>query len=99
MCTTPKVRNLAHIQLDDDKYQAGGYAVLQFGGVLGLGSDYYPVPWMAGVRRRGRGLRYRRDKNSRKCAPLLGWKRPEFTSAYGSEVDSAYGIEYARRDE
>ena len=21
------------------------YAVLQFGGVLGLGSDYYPLPW------------------------------------------------------
>lgn len=29
----------------DKKTGQTDYAVLQFGGFLGLGSDYYPIPW------------------------------------------------------
>lgn len=72
------------------------YAVLQFGGFLGLGSDYYPVPWSA--------LEYDEDqggyvididKEFLENAPRYAANEtPKFTSAYGSEIDEAYGVEY-----
>ena len=72
------------------------YAVLQFGGFLGAGSDYYPVPWAA--------LEYDEDeggyvtdidKESLEEAPrYAAGKTPRFTPGYGRQVDEAYGVEY-----
>ena len=72
------------------------YAVLKFGGFLGVGSDYYPVPWAA--------LEYDEDqggyvidvdKEFLESAPRYAPNEmPRFTPAYGSQVDSAYGVEY-----
>jgi sporulation protein YlmC with PRC-barrel domain len=71
------------------------YAVLQFGGVLGLGSDYYPLPWEV--------LDYDEDqggyvvdlsKEQLNDAPhFAANEEPEFTSAYRGEIYGAYGLE------
>ncbi|MBV9992379.1 MAG: PRC-barrel domain-containing protein [Alphaproteobacteria bacterium] len=72
------------------------YAVLQFGGILGMGSDFYPVPWQA--------LEYDEDegayvidvdKDSLENMPRYSaGSEPKFTKSYGGQIDEAYGIEY-----
>jgi sporulation protein YlmC with PRC-barrel domain len=68
------------------------YAVLEFGGFLGIGSDRYPIPWNV--------LRYDTakdgyvvplDKNNLENAPRYQLDdRPNYDSAYGTRVDSYY---------
>lgn len=70
------------------------YAVMSFGGFLGIGDDYYPLPWKA--------LKYDTnmggyvvdlDKDRLQAAPRYGkaddseWSDP----AYGRRVDEYYG--------
>ncbi len=72
------------------------YAVLQFGGVLGLGSDYYPLPWDV--------LTYDEDKGGyvvalskdvlEKAPHYAANEQPDFTPAYGGEIYDAYGMPY-----
>jgi len=69
------------------------YAVLQFGGLFGIGSDYYPLPWNQ--------LRYSAelggyvvdlDKSVLDKAPRYNEAtEPTFDAEYGREVDSYYG--------
>lgn len=72
------------------------YAVLQFGGFLGIGSDYYPVPWAAlEYDEEQNGYVIDVDKQFLENAPRYsGNETPRFTPAYGSEIDAAYGVEY-----
>jgi sporulation protein YlmC with PRC-barrel domain len=68
------------------------YAVLEFGGFLGIGSDRYPIPWNV--------LRYDTakdgyvvplDKNNLENAPRYQFDdTPTYDSAYGTRVDSYY---------
>jgi sporulation protein YlmC with PRC-barrel domain len=68
------------------------YAVLEFGGFLGIGSDRYPIPWNV--------LRYDTakdgyvvplDKNNLENAPRYQLDdMPNYDSAYGTRVDSYY---------
>ncbi len=70
------------------------YAVLQFGGFLGIGSDYYPVPWQL--------LDYDEDKGgfvvdvskqTLESAPHFPLDNlPEFNAAYGNRVYGAYDL-------
>jgi hypothetical protein len=72
------------------------YAVLQFGGMLGLGSDYYPLPWDV--------LTYDEDqggyvvelsKEKLENAPHYpAGREPVYTPAYGGEIYGAYGLQY-----
>jgi sporulation protein YlmC with PRC-barrel domain len=72
------------------------YAVLQFGGVFGLGSDYYPLPWEK--------LRYDEeeggyvvdiDKATLDAAPkYAAGAEPAFDHAYGEQVYDYYGLSY-----
>ena len=72
------------------------YAVLQFGGFLGLGSDYYPLPWDM--------LTYDEDKGGyvvalskevlEKAPHFAPGEQPAFTPAYGGEIHDAYGLNY-----
>jgi hypothetical protein len=41
-----KMGSIARVMLDKRSGHVA-YAVLSFGGFLGLGSDYYPIPWDA----------------------------------------------------
>lgn len=72
------------------------YAVLQFGGVLGLGSDYYPLPWDVLTYDEDRGgYVVELEKEALEKAPHFAPnERPEFTPAYGGEIYGAYGLQY-----
>ena len=71
------------------------YAVLQFGGLLGLGSDYYPLPWQL--------LRYDTErggyivelaKEVLEGAPRYRDEEPSFDARYGEQIHSHYGLAY-----
>jgi hypothetical protein len=69
------------------------YAVLQFGGLFGIGSDYYPIPWNQ--------LRYSRnlggyvvdlDRSILEKAPRYAQAEDRaFDSSYGREINDYYG--------
>lgn len=72
------------------------YAVLQFGGLFGLGSDYYPLPWdvLTYDTRQG-GYVVNLDKSVIEGAPhYAGDSEPAFDRAYGRQVYDYYGIGY-----
>lgn len=72
------------------------YAVLQFGGFLGLGSDYYPLPWDVltyDVSLGGYAVGL--DKAVLEKAPRYGVNdEPAFDRDYGRSVYGYYGINY-----
>ena len=39
-----KIGSIERVMIDKRNGQVA-YAVLSFGGILGIGSDYYPIPW------------------------------------------------------
>ncbi len=90
-----KLGSIYNFMVDKESGQVE-YAVLQFGGFLGIGSDYHPVPWTA--------LEYDEEqdgyvidvgKEALQKAPKFGANEtPRFTPEYGSEIDAAYGVEY-----
>ena len=71
------------------------YAVLQFGGFFGLGSDYYPLPWDVLTYDEDQGgyvveLSKEQLENAPHYAPN---EEPEFDSDYRGQIYGAYGIE------
>jgi sporulation protein YlmC with PRC-barrel domain len=72
------------------------YAVLEFGGFLGMGTDRYPLPWSI--------LKYDTtkdgyvvpvDKSQLEGAPKYsGAEIPAYDSDYGRRVNSYYGIDW-----
>jgi len=71
------------------------YAVLQFGGVFGLGSDYYPLPWDVLTYDEDQGgyvveLSKEQLENAPHYAPN---EEPRFDSNYRGQISGAYGIE------
>jgi len=72
------------------------YAVLQFGGLFGLGSDYYPLPWdvLTYDTTQG-GYAINLDKAVLERAPRYASDRePAFDRDYGREVYGYYGVNY-----
>ena len=72
------------------------YAVLQFGGLFGLGSDYYPLPWDVLVYDTDQGgYLVNLDKAVLEKAPrYAGGSEPAFDRDYGREVYGYYGVNY-----
>ena len=74
------------------------YAVLEFGGFLGMGADRYPLPWDA--------LRYDTEKDGYvvpldkarlKNAPRYPQdEAPDYTADYGQRVHKYYGVDWFR---
>ena len=93
--TGDKLGSVYNFMVDKESGQVE-YAVLQFGGFLGMGSDYYPVPWPAlEYDEEQGGYVIDVDKEFLESAPHYAANAaPRFTSAYGGEVNTAYGIEY-----
>jgi len=72
------------------------YAVLQFGGLFGLGSDYYPLPWdkLTYDEEEG-GYVVDIDKETLQGAPkYAAGKEPAFDRTYGEQVYNYYGLSY-----
>lgn len=72
------------------------YAVLEFGGFLGMGTDRYPLPWnMLKYDTNQDGYVVPLDKDRLQDAPKFTLDQPPpFTSDYGRRVSSYYGTPY-----
>lgn len=70
------------------------YAVLEFGGFLGIGTDRYPMPWnMLKYDTTLDGYVVPLDKAKLEGAPRYNEAdRPAYTSDYGTKVNGYYGI-------
>ena len=72
------------------------YAVLRYGGFLGMGQRYYPLPWRVLTYHRDAGG-YVIDMLARDFEDAPSFDRdsePEFDRAYGRKVHSWYGLDY-----
>lgn len=72
------------------------YAVLSFGGLFGLGSNYYPIPWeMLDYDTDLGGYVVDIDKEKLQNAPNYSdGDQPIFDREYGTRVHDYYGVEY-----
>lgn len=72
------------------------YAVLQFGGLFGLGSNYYPLPWDVLTYDTDQGgYVVELDKSVLERAPNYpGDQEPVFDHEYGREIYGYYGVPY-----
>lgn len=71
------------------------YAVMQFGGFLGIGADYYPVPWsMLSYSTDHGGYVVDLDKDVLEDAPRYGDEEPQYNADYDRQVYSYYGVTY-----
>jgi sporulation protein YlmC with PRC-barrel domain len=70
------------------------YAVLQFGGLFGLGSDFYPLPWeMLTYDVEEGGYLVDIDKETLEDAPRYsGDQEPTYDADYGARVYGHYGL-------
>ena len=69
------------------------YAVLSFGGVLGVGKQYYPVPWELLAYHSSKGeFAANLDKTRMENAPNFGLEDIKWTRRFASDVDGHYGI-------
>lgn len=86
--------SISNFMVDKESGQVE-YAVLQFGGVFGLGSDHYPLPWdmlTYDTQRGGYVVSVSRDQLE--GAPRYGSDSPEFSNDYGRNVYGHYGMNY-----
>jgi len=72
------------------------YAVLEFGGFLGMGTDRFPLPWnMLKYDTTLEGYVVPLDKNRLEGAPRYSQDRqPEYDDEYGRRVNDYYGVPY-----
>jgi hypothetical protein len=70
------------------------YAVLEFGGFLGMGTDRYPLPWSAlKYDTEMEGYVVPLDKARLKNAPRYSLDDvPEYTPEYGRRIHNYYGV-------
>jgi sporulation protein YlmC with PRC-barrel domain len=71
------------------------YAVLEFGGFLGMGTDRYPLPWnMLKYDTVKEGYVVPLDKNKLEGAPRYAENDlPAYTTDYGKRVNGYYGVD------
>lgn len=80
-----------------DKYSGKvDYAVMAYGGFLGMGTRYYPMPWKL-LKYDTRIGGYRVEMTHRDLERALSFDRssePRFDTAYGERVHGWYGLSY-----
>ena len=68
------------------------YAVMSFGGFLGIGEKQHPLPWSALTYDEGKGgFVVNLDKKQLEGAPTIDNEDFKWTSDYGRTVDKYYG--------
>jgi sporulation protein YlmC with PRC-barrel domain len=71
------------------------YAVIEFGGIFGMGNDYYPIPWdMLTYDTDKSGYVVDLTKEQLDKAPRHGATFPEYDHNYGQRVYDYYGMTY-----
>ena len=80
----------------DKRSGKADYAVLEFGGLFGLGSDHYPIPWeMLTYDTLKGGYVVSISKDELSDAPRYrDTDMPEYTNDYGRTVYGHYGLIY-----
>ncbi|CZZ88922.1 Uncharacterized protein conserved in bacteria [Bordetella ansorpii] len=88
-----KLGSIDNVQIDKHSGHVR-YAVLEFGGFLGIGTDRYPLPWNMLKYDTGLdGYVVPLDKSTLDKAPHYEHeKAPEFTDEYGRRVHEHYGV-------
>ncbi|MEO8547139.1 MAG: PRC-barrel domain-containing protein [Sphingomicrobium sp.] len=70
------------------------YAVMSFGGLFGMGEDYYPLPWAAltyDTDRRGYVVKLSKDQLDKDKAPHFPQaSEPEWNRAYDEKIEGYY---------
>ena len=72
------------------------YAVMNFGGLFGMGERFHPLPWEALTYDSDLGgYRVNLDKEQLKRAPSFErGQEPDFSRTYGESVHGHYGLNY-----
>ena len=72
------------------------YAVMTYGGFLGMGTRYYPLPWRTlSYDTRAGGYRIELTERDLQSAPSFDRdSEPRFDRAYGERVHDYYGLNY-----
>jgi sporulation protein YlmC with PRC-barrel domain len=81
----------------DKRSGTAEYAVMQFGGFLGIGADYYPIPWqMLTYSTDQGGYVVDLDKDMLEDAPRYSDEssQPAYDEGYNQQVYSHYGVTY-----
>ncbi len=88
-----KLGSIDDIMIDKRSGQVR-YAVLEFGGFLGMGSDRYPLPWdMLKYDTSREGYVVPLDKARLEEAPRYASdERPNYTAEYNRRVNDFYGV-------
>lgn len=93
--TGDKLGSIDELMIDKISGQVR-YAVLEFGGFLGMGTDRYPLPWnMLKYDSDKEGYVVPLDKSKLAGAPRYGSDAtPDYTTDYGRSVHSYYGVDW-----
>ena len=88
-----KLGSVDNIMIDKRSGQVR-YAVLEFGGFLGMGTDRYPLPWdLLKYDTEKEGYVVPLDKATLEGAPKYTESDvPPYTTEYGKQVNGYYGI-------
>ncbi len=88
-----KLGSIDDLMIDKNSGQVR-YAVMEFGGFLGMGTDRYPIPWsMLKYNVSQEGYVVPLDKAKLEGAPKYPESQvPAYTSEYGRNVDNYYGF-------
>lgn len=71
------------------------YAVMEFGGLFGIGSDHYPIPWnMLKYDEDREGYVVNLNKSQIEGAPTYRPKGTSFDQAYSKKIYGHYGMAY-----
>lgn len=87
-----KLGTVDTVMLDKRKGNVA-YAVMSFGGFLGMGESYHPLPWQKlDYDRNKGGFVVDLDKRQLEGAPYYKESDFEWTPDYGRRVDQYYGV-------
>lgn len=71
------------------------YAVMEFGGILGIGNEYYPLPWdMLDYEEAQGGYVVDIDKDKLEGAPRYRDRDPIWDEIYARQVYGYYGMPF-----
>lgn len=88
-----KLGSIDYLVIDKQSGQTR-YAVMEFGGFLGMGTDHYPLPWsLLKYDMAKEGYVVPLDKGQLESAPKYDKdSRPEYSTDFGRRVDAHYGV-------
>ncbi|OYY79626.1 MAG: photosystem reaction center subunit H [Sphingomonas sp. 28-62-20] len=70
------------------------YAVMSFGGLFGMGEDYYPLPWKMldyDTDKGGYCVNISKDQLTKEAPTYKKGSEPNWTGDFGGRVDAHYG--------